>query len=138
MFRPLIITMLPGTIPGCPVAALTGGLIAGPIGSTVRLKVVLSVPAVAVTVTGPGVGPAVTVTDVWPVWSEVVDADDTVAEPLTVQFTATPPEGALFASVNRTTNGEANAWLTIALWPPPETGAICVDGLPVMVSVNVA
>src|SRR5260370_20715962 len=110
----------------------------GPLGGEVGLRVVLSVPEVAVPVTGPGVGPGVTVIEVWPGWSEVVEADDTVAEPLTVQFTATPPEGALFASVNRTTNGEANAWLTIALWPPPETGAICVDGLPVMVSVNVA
>jgi hypothetical protein len=93
------------------------------------LKVALNVPAVAVTVTGPGVPPAVTVTEASPAAFVVALVAPSVAGPLTekltVAFCTAFPEG----STTRTTSGAANAVLICALWPPPLTAVSPPNGM---------
>ena len=79
----------------------------GPAGITVKEKVALKVPELAVTVTAPVVPPATTWTEALPVLSVVAAPVESTAGPVMAKFTGMPEAGPL-AEFNWTTSGAWN------------------------------
>src|SRR5579883_1461852 len=106
----------------------------GPGGMTVRLKLagVLTPATEAVTVTLPGVEPAVTFTCATPLLLVFTVVAESVAGPLTLNCTGTFA-AVPFEAETCTTSGLVKAALTIAIWPLPETAL-----MPVIVMFGIA
>src|SRR5580704_13557312 len=135
---PLIMTIAPGeTASWMKLAAFANVTPVGPGSLAVRLKLTLNVDVVAVTTIPPALGPAVTVVEACPFAPVGVDAEPTVAPPVTVQVTVAPCTGFPLASTTDTTSGAGKAVPISVVCASPETFAIPADGI-LTVMVNVA
>src|SRR5271157_706120 len=90
-------------------------------GETVRLKVWLKLPAVAVTVTAPEVAPAVTPTCARPLGSVSTMVEESEAGPLNANVTRTPLGAACpVLTFTCTTRGEPKVMFSADVWLLPE------------------
>src|ERR1700722_13863375 len=109
---PRMVAMPPGDIPvfGLKLAPFTIERPDGPRGWEVRVKLTLKVDELAVTVMLPGVAPAVTVVEAWPLEFVIAEEDPSVAVPAVIwKLTWTPGMPLPLAFTTWTTSGEVKA-----------------------------